>query len=534
MNRKPFCLIAVLSIVMMLMAACGGASTPAPSATPTSSGGAQPTATPLAPSASPSAGQPPSKTPIGSGELGANSFRFEVVGAGEDKVIDGGLVQYAPASKSHSVALTEVGDFARYGVTLFTPLAVKVGEQKMVPHSSTYVEGYSAAIFIGAWFYHASAGTLTIEDVSNNTISGRFAFTAPREGDPSKVVKVTGEFKQIPIPATQGSAPSAGEETPGAAAAPTATLGATPAGEVQPTAGEFSFGAANAEMDIFVGSGTVHSELTFSGNEYSIGVKDEEQHSLSLFLPFGLVPGTIDLKPYDASTNEIGPSAILITGFDIYGATKGTITIDSVDDNIIAGSFNFSAASSSDTSKTIDVTGEFSQIQLPAVKVSVLVPTATPVPTKAASTVPAGALRQWANAATASSQYGEADWSAAQATGAPNTSQCGDSKTAWASAHANTVDWIEVSFSKPVKPVLINIVQSYAPSQVIKVELRDTDGKYHEVYTGKPDLLQQCPYILSIDTTNADYRVERVKITVDQTVLMTWNEIDAVELIGQP
>jgi hypothetical protein len=46
MNRKLFCLMAVLSIVAMLMAACGGASTPAPSATSTSSGGAQPTAAP--------------------------------------------------------------------------------------------------------------------------------------------------------------------------------------------------------------------------------------------------------------------------------------------------------------------------------------------------------------------------------------------------------------------------------------------------------------------------------------------------------
>ena len=131
-----------------------------------------------------------------------------MTGAGEDKVIAGGLVQYAPASTSHSWALTEVGNSARYGALLFTPLVIEIGEHPLIPYTPVYAEGYSAALFVDAGFYNGSAGTLIIEDVSNNTISGRFEFTAQREDDTSQVAQVKGEFKQIPVPPAENNAPA--------------------------------------------------------------------------------------------------------------------------------------------------------------------------------------------------------------------------------------------------------------------------------------------------------------------------------------
>ena len=41
-------------------------------------------------------------------------------------------------------------------------------------------------------------------------------------------------------------------------------------------------------------------------------------------------------------------------------------------------------------------------------------------------------IRQWASSATAGSEYSNTDWSANQATGAPDTPDCGDQETAWA------------------------------------------------------------------------------------------------------
>jgi hypothetical protein len=69
---------------------------------------------------------------------------------------------------------------------------------------------------------------------------------------------------------------------------------------------------------------------------------------------------------------------------------------------------------------------------------------------------------------------------------------------------------------------------------VVMVELIDTEGVYHEIYTGEPeDKSDECPYTLSIQIPKANYLVTGVKITIDQSVIpATWNEIDAVELVG--
>jgi hypothetical protein len=141
--------------------------------------------------------------------------------------------------------------------------------------------------------------------------------------------------------------------------------------------------------------------------------------------------------------------------------------------------------------------------------------------------------RQWATSATASSEYDDPSWSASQATGAPNTPECGDFTTAWASYEGCTVEWIELYYDIPVRATKVNIIQSNAPDQVVQVELIDTEGTYHTVYQGEPqDLLELCPYTLSI-AVDVDYQVVGLKITIDQTVLgYSWAEIDAVELVG--
>ena len=144
-------------------------------------------------------------------------------------------------------------------------------------------------------------------------------------------------------------------------------------------------------------------------------------------------------------------------------------------------------------------------------------------------------IRQWATSATASSEYGNPNWAATQATGAPDTiiEECADLPTAWASQGSDTVEWLELRYDTPVYPTEVNIIQTHSPDQVVMVELIDTEGTYHEVYTGEPEnLWEECPYTLSI-LVWADYQAVGVKITIDQSVIEpTWNEIDAVELVG--
>jgi hypothetical protein len=143
-------------------------------------------------------------------------------------------------------------------------------------------------------------------------------------------------------------------------------------------------------------------------------------------------------------------------------------------------------------------------------------------------------VQQWATSATASSEYGDPDWAAIQATGAPDTPECGDIATAWASSDSSSVEWLELGYDIPVRPTEVNVIQSHSPDQVVKVELIDTVGTVHEVYTGEPeDKSDECPYTLSIQVKKARYLAVSIRITVDQSVIpATWNEIDAVELIG--
>jgi hypothetical protein len=146
-----------------------------------------------------------------------------------------------------------------------------------------------------------------------------------------------------------------------------------------------------------------------------------------------------------------------------------------------------------------------------------------------------GALRQWASAAKASSQYGDLDWAAAQATGAPNSSpNCSDQTTAWASGSSDAVDNLELTYTTTVVPVSVNIYENDAPGSIVKVDVEEANGAVHTVYTGLPLLTSQCPRIFSIGISGISSHVNRVKIYLDQSVIGNWDEIDAVELVGNP
>jgi len=139
---------------------------------------------------------------------------------------------------------------------------------------------------------------------------------------------------------------------------------------------------------------------------------------------------------------------------------------------------------------------------------------------------------QWAFSATASSEYGNPDWAAIQATGAPDTPECGDYQTAWASSASDGVDWLELSYEFPVVPGRINIYESNSPGFIVQVEVIDEGGQYYTVWEGEPAPVDECPRVLSIPVTGIDFPVVGVRIHLDQSEGGNWNEIDAVELVG--
>ncbi len=145
-------------------------------------------------------------------------------------------------------------------------------------------------------------------------------------------------------------------------------------------------------------------------------------------------------------------------------------------------------------------------------------------------------LRQWASSATGTSQYGTDGWSFAQATGAPDTFECGDITTAWAGASATSDEILALEFDQEVIPTQVNIHQTYNPGAIVKVELSNTlTGETIEIAkSADPPGNTACPGVFTLDISDIQTPVNGVIIYLDQSITGNWNEIDAVELVGSP
>jgi len=164
-------------------------------------------------------------------------------------------------------------------------------------------------------------------------------------------------------------------------------------------------------------------------------------------------------------------------------------------------------------------------------EIPTLTPTAADLPLELSQ---AGSIRQWASDAEASSSYADPEWAAEQATGEPNTERCGDIQTAWAPSGSDSVEWLELQFDTPIYVTGVNIVQTFNPNQISKVELRGAFDRSLTIYEQAPVQVDQpCPYMLSITVEKTPTLYNAVRITLDQSVLgLGWNQIDAVQLVG--
>ena len=146
---------------------------------------------------------------------------------------------------------------------------------------------------------------------------------------------------------------------------------------------------------------------------------------------------------------------------------------------------------------------------------------------------------QWAVSAEASSTYsdhtGKEPWSAEQMTGKPDVETYGDNGNAWTSKEADKgVEWVKLTFAKSVNANEVRIRQTENPGAIIKIELIDDKGKSHTVWEGidktkyEENKIQY--FIAKFDKT--EYKTKIVKITLATNSVPGWNEIDAVQLVG--
>lgn len=142
---------------------------------------------------------------------------------------------------------------------------------------------------------------------------------------------------------------------------------------------------------------------------------------------------------------------------------------------------------------------------------------------------------QWAIQATASSSYndaqGAAQWSANQATGAPNVEKYGDDGKAWTSKTPDGgIEWLDLKYPRPVHATEVRVRESCGSGAVIKIEVYDEQGGAHAVWQGN-DPTTELNYLM-VKFPKTTFKTDRVKVTLATNVVPGWNEIDAVQLVG--
>lgn len=143
---------------------------------------------------------------------------------------------------------------------------------------------------------------------------------------------------------------------------------------------------------------------------------------------------------------------------------------------------------------------------------------------------------QWAVSATAGSQYGKTQYSAAQAVGAPNISVAGNSPDAWCPENkSNGTDSLEVTLAKPVHATEVRVRQNDTAGAIVKVEAIEPDGTTHVWWEGVDPY--QAPVVreiawFGVRVPKTEYLVARIKLTLNLASGPGWKQIDAVQVVG--
>jgi hypothetical protein len=143
---------------------------------------------------------------------------------------------------------------------------------------------------------------------------------------------------------------------------------------------------------------------------------------------------------------------------------------------------------------------------------------------------------QWAATATARTQYDRNQYSAARATGAPNVTVAGNSPDAWCpSTRDQGMDWLELTFAKPVHAVEVRVRQNDAPGAIAKIEAIEPDGTAHVWWEGVDPYQRSAVREIvwfAVRVPKTSYLVARVKLTLNLASGPGYKEIDAVQLVA--
>jgi outer membrane protein OmpA-like peptidoglycan-associated protein len=146
---------------------------------------------------------------------------------------------------------------------------------------------------------------------------------------------------------------------------------------------------------------------------------------------------------------------------------------------------------------------------------------------------------QWAArlvAVSSQKSEGKEPFSPSQVLSTPNALPLGQiSNDAWIPRKEGPNEFIEVRFARSVAAQQVTIVENFNPGSITKVELVDTKGEHHEVYTNdKPGPLPEAYRTLEVKFPAAEYRTLGVKIYMNTAKVEGVNQIDAIGIADVP
>ncbi|MCP5067230.1 MAG: hypothetical protein GY946_11750 [bacterium] len=148
---------------------------------------------------------------------------------------------------------------------------------------------------------------------------------------------------------------------------------------------------------------------------------------------------------------------------------------------------------------------------------------------EAARTDDARKRNQYVNALAAMKGAG---WGRVQMTGEPDTFGGGDQRTAWASKKGEEGNvTVELDFPTTLRPERVRVHETFNPGAIIRVEGRAAGSEWIVLWEGGPKATQ-APRWFEPTLAEVETAVATIRLTLDTNAVKGWNEIDAVQLVG--
>ena len=148
-----------------------------------------------------------------------------------------------------------------------------------------------------------------------------------------------------------------------------------------------------------------------------------------------------------------------------------------------------------------------------------------------------GVVGQWASTVLGfSSQYSASGWAASQVLDLPDTPSYGDQSTAWAPQSpggAGITEFISVGFEVPVFASGATIRETFGNGFVQRIDAIDLRGLAHTVWTGTDGSAPLTAAEFAISWKPTTFAVSGLKVFVDTGSSDSWEEVDAIQLLGR-